>query len=73
MIATDTIPAVAYPRRSTEELEQSLGNQRSEIERFASERGYDIVGEDVNDAISGTSAATRSGVRRMIDDAKLHR
>lgn len=45
MIATDTIPAVAYLRRSTDKQEQSLGDQRSEIERFASERGYDIVGE----------------------------
>ncbi len=34
MIATDTIPAVAYLRRSTDKQEQSLGDQRSEIERF---------------------------------------
>ena len=57
-------------RRSTDKQERSLGDQRSEIQRFAGERGYDIVGEYVDDAISGTSASKRPGFRRMIDDAK---
>ena len=70
MIPTDTIPAVAYLRRSTDKQEQSLGDQRSEIARFANERGYDMVGEYVDDAISGTSASKRPGFRRMINDAK---
>jgi len=62
--------AVAYLRRSTDRQEQSLGDQRSEITRYASENGYHIVSEYMDDAISGTSADERPGFQRMIGDAK---
>ena len=70
MIATDAIPAVAYLRRSTDRQEQSLGDQRKEVTAFAERHGYRIVGEYIDDAISGTSAKGRPGFQRMIEDAK---
>ena len=70
MIATmETIPAVAYLRRSTDKQEQSIGDQRQEVRRYADEQGYRIIREYVDDAISGTSADERPGFQRMIADA----
>jgi RHS repeat-associated protein len=69
MIATVTTPAVAYLRRSTDKQEQSIADQRSEIERYARDRGFRIVREYVDDAISGTSAEQRPGFQKMIADA----
>jgi DNA invertase Pin-like site-specific DNA recombinase len=38
-------PAVAYLRRSTEKQEQSIGDQRLEVVRYAEEHGYEIIRE----------------------------
>jgi site-specific DNA recombinase len=70
MIATATIPAVAYLRRSTDRQEQSLGDQRKEIIRYARENGYTVVREYVDDAISGTSAEERPGFQQMVANAE---
>jgi DNA invertase Pin-like site-specific DNA recombinase len=71
MIATtQTIPAVAYLRRSTDRQEQSLGDQRLEISRHAEEHGYEVIREYVDDAISGTSADQRPGFQQMVSDAE---
>ena len=73
MIATteiETIPAVAYLRRSTDKQEQSLGDQRLEVSRYAEEHGYHVIREYVDDAISGTSAEERPDFQRMIADAQ---
>ncbi|MBX3387410.1 MAG: recombinase family protein [Phycisphaeraceae bacterium] len=69
MIAHQPKPAVAYLRRSTDRQEQSLADQRREIERWAGENGYALIGEYVDDAISGTSAAKRPGFQQMIAEA----
>ncbi len=63
------MPAVAYLRRSTDKQEQSIADQRAEIERYAREHGYRIVREYTDDAISGTSAEQRPAFQRMIADA----
>ncbi len=70
MIRTNVPSAVAYLRRSTDKQEQSLGDQRLEVSRYAEERGYQIIREYVDDAISGTSAEERPGFQRMITDAQ---
>ncbi len=69
MIATKTIPAVAYLRRSTDKQEQSIADQRLEVRRYAEENGYHIIREFVDDATSGTSADERPAFQRMIADA----
>ncbi len=70
MTTTTTIPAVAYLRRSSDKQEQSIGDQRTEIVRYADDNGYTVIREYVDDAISGTSAEERPGFQRMITDAE---
>jgi DNA invertase Pin-like site-specific DNA recombinase len=67
---TQTIPAAAYLRRSTDKQEQSLDDQRTEIRKWSKANGYALVAEYVDDAISGTSSKGRGGFLKMIDDAK---
>ncbi len=62
-------PAAAYLRRSTDRQLQSIPDQRSAVERFALERGYRLVAEYVDDAISGTSVKGRPDFRRLMQDA----
>ena len=38
-------PAAAYLRRSTDRQEQALGDQRTEIRRWAGENGFEVVRE----------------------------
>ncbi|MDX1440187.1 MAG: recombinase family protein [Rubricoccaceae bacterium] len=63
-------PAAIYLRRSTDKQEQSIGDQRKEIERYAAEHGYAIAHEYLDDAISGTSAAGRKQFQQMIADTQ---
>ena len=62
-------PAVGYLRRSTDRQEQSIGDQRKAIERYAQERGFEVLDFYVDDAISGTSADERKAFLRLIEDA----
>ena len=63
-------PAVGYLRRSTDRQEQSIGDQRKAIERYAHEHGFEIVAWYEDDAISGTTADERAAFLRLIEDAK---
>ncbi len=62
-------PAVGYLRRSTDRQEQSIGDQRKAIERYAEEHGLDVLDFYVDDAISGTSADERKAFLKLIEDA----
>lgn len=59
------IPAVGYIRRSTNRQEKSLEDQRREIERYAADHGFVIVGWFEDDAISGDSTEQRAGFQAM--------
>ena len=48
----------------------SIGNQRAILEKYATESGFDIIGEYVDDGISGTTFE-RPNFKRMIDEANL--
>lgn len=60
---------VIYLRRSTARQEKSLDDQRAELTRYASERGYNVVREYVDDAISGDATEKRVAFQRMVRDA----
>ena len=62
-------PAVGYLRRSTDRQEQSIGDQRKAIERYAQEHGFEMLDYYTDDAISGTTADQRKAFLRLIADA----
>src|SRR5437879_1259850 len=63
-------PAVGYLRRSTDRQEQSLGDQRSAIERYAQEHGFGVVRFYTDDAVSGTSTDARKAFQQLLQDAQ---
>ncbi len=62
-------PAVAYLHRSTDRQEQSIGDQRKALERYAEEHGFDLLDYYVDDAISGISSEERKAFLKLIEDA----
>lgn len=62
-------PAVGYLRRSTDRREQSIGDQRKAIERYAEEQGFEVLDWYVDDAISGTTSDERRAFLKLIADA----
>ena len=61
--------AVLYLRRSTDRQEQSIKDQRSELESYAAKHDYKIAGEYLDDAISGDKTEDRHEFLRMRDEA----
>ena len=62
--------AVTYLRRSTDRQEQSIADQRNHLTAYADEHGFTIVGEYINDAISGTTTHERGAFQQMIRAAQ---
>ncbi len=63
------IRAVLYLRMSSADQEDSISQQRDELIKFAERLGYKIVGEYLDEAISGDATEQRSGFLKMRDDA----
>lgn len=61
--------AVLYLRRSTDKQERSIEDQRSELVRHAATKGYSIVGEYVDEGVSGDQTEKRLDFLRMREDA----
>lgn len=54
---------------STDRQETSIGDQRAAILKYAEERGYRIVGEYIDEGISGDDTGRRDAFQRMIRDS----
>lgn len=67
----NTLNIVIYARySSTQQTENSIDGQLRECRRFADLHGYNVIGEYIDRAKSGTSVEDRTEFLRMIDDAK---
>ena len=67
------LKAVAYLRRSTKNQEASIDEQRSAIREYAEKHGYKIVGEYIDDGISGDDTKNRTAFLNMRDDVSSGR
>jgi DNA invertase Pin-like site-specific DNA recombinase len=66
------IPAVSYLRRSSDSKSQeaSIPAQRATVQKYAVDKGYRIVREYVDDAVSGDDTENREAFLRMVSDAR---
>ena len=64
------VRAVLYLRMSTEDQENSIEPQRVELTKYAKKHGYQIIGEYVDEAISGDATEKRTGFQAMRDDVE---
>lgn len=60
---------ILYLRMSTDKQEASIGQQRAALVAFAAKQGHEIVGEYVDEGISGDATHKRKGFQAMIRDA----
>lgn len=60
---------VLYLRMSTDRQEASIPQQREALVAFAEKKGHEIVGEYVDEGISGDATRKRKGFQAMIRDA----
>lgn len=64
------IPAAGYIRMSSDKQETSPKQQRSEIEKLAATKGYDLIAWYIDKGISGDEIEKRPDFRRMLNDAQ---
>lgn len=62
--------AVAYYRMSSDKQETSIADQRSAVQDYANEKGYQIIREYQDAGVSGWKSEERKQFQRMIDDAQ---
>ena len=62
--------AVLYLRMSTGRQDKSIPAQRSELTRLAEKKGYHLVGEYLDEAVSGDDTEHRAGFLRIREDAQ---
>jgi DNA invertase Pin-like site-specific DNA recombinase len=55
---------------STDRQEHSIADQRREVQAYAVKHHYEIVGEYLDEGISGDATEKRKGFQRMLADAK---
>lgn len=60
---------VLYLRMSTDRQEASIPQQRDALITFAAKQGHEIVGEYIDEGISGDATHKRKGFQAMIRDA----
>ena len=70
MIRAATKLAVAYYRMSTDRQEASIPAQREAVQKYATENGYQITREYIDEGISGDATEKRKQFQRMIADAE---
>jgi DNA invertase Pin-like site-specific DNA recombinase len=69
-MASNSLRAVTYLRKSTDRQEASIPDQRDAVAKLAKQRGYTIVREYKDEGISGDDTERRLDFLRMLDDAK---
>ena len=62
------IQAIGYVRRSSDKQDESIEQQRMQLERFAESQGWKLAAVYADDAISG-SQLSRPGLDRLLQDA----
>src|SRR5436190_24310202 len=72
-MAGSIVRAVAYYRMSTDQQEHSIDRQRSQVVPYAARHGYQVVGEYVDEGISGIEVKKRAQFQRMLKDAGARR
>jgi DNA invertase Pin-like site-specific DNA recombinase len=58
--------AGTYLRKSTDEQEQSIGRQRSQVATYAAARGYRVVQEYVDEGVAGDVFDRRPGFQKLL-------
>lgn len=61
---------VFYCRMSRDDQENSIQDQRASLLRYAAEKGYKVVGEYIDEGISGDATEKRLGFQQMIQACK---